>query len=56
MKWSCRNVPRLEDPALLRGDSQFVADIAIGSRSVRFVRSPVAAGRILNVKRPDVLH
>jgi carbon-monoxide dehydrogenase large subunit len=55
MKWSCRSVPRREDPALLRGDSQFVADIAIGSRSVRFVRSPVAAGRILSVKRPDVL-
>ena len=52
MKWVGRNVPRLEDPVLVRGDGRFVADIAIGAQAVRFVRSPVASGRIVSIHAP----
>jgi carbon-monoxide dehydrogenase large subunit len=52
MKWVGRNVPRLEDPVLVRGDGRFVADIAIGAQAVRFVRSPVASGRIVAIRAP----
>ena len=55
MNWIGRNVPRLEDPALIRGDGRFVADIAIGSRSVRFIRATLASGRITQIERPDTL-
>ena len=55
MTWIGRNVPRLEDPILVRGEGRFVADIAIGARAVRFVRSPLAAGRILEIQPPDTL-
>ena len=52
MSWVGRNVPRLEDPVLVRGDGNFVADIAIGAQAVRFVRSQVASGRILAIRKP----
>ena len=55
MTWIGRNVPRLEDLVLVRGDGRFVADIAAGARMVRFVRSPYAKGRITGVHLPDVL-
>ncbi len=51
--WIGRNVPRLEDPVLVRGEGRYVADIAIGARAVRFIRSPFANGRILEVQLPD---
>ena len=52
MNWVGRNVPRLEDPVLVRGDGRFVADIAVGAQVVRFVRSPVASGRIKAITAP----
>jgi carbon-monoxide dehydrogenase large subunit len=52
MSWVGRNVPRLEDPVLVRGDGRFVADLAIGAQAVRFVRSQVASGRILEIRKP----
>ncbi|MCP3476735.1 xanthine dehydrogenase family protein molybdopterin-binding subunit [Bradyrhizobium sp. CCGUVB1N3] len=53
MSWIGRSLPRLEDPALVKGAGNYVADVARGSASVRFVRSPVASGTILGVEKPD---
>ncbi len=55
MRWIGRNIPRLEDPTLVRGEGRYVADIAIGARSVCFLRSQVAKGRILSIERPEKL-
>jgi aerobic carbon-monoxide dehydrogenase large subunit len=52
MSWVGRSLPRLEDPTLVRGDGNYVADVARGAASVRFVRSPVASGTILNIEKP----
>jgi carbon-monoxide dehydrogenase large subunit len=52
MTWVGRAIERFEDPALLRGEGRFTADIAIGARAVRFLRSPVASGRILALAPP----
>jgi aerobic carbon-monoxide dehydrogenase large subunit len=52
MKWIGRAMRRLEDPALVRGRGCFTADLA-AAHHVRFVRSPVASGRILRVTAPD---
>ncbi|WP_431281496.1 xanthine dehydrogenase family protein molybdopterin-binding subunit [Humitalea sp. 24SJ18S-53] len=52
MNWVGRRLVRFEDPALLRGEGRYIADIAIGARAVRFVRSPVAAGRIVALRPP----
>jgi len=52
MKWVGRAIRRLEDPALVRGRGRFTADLA-AARFVRFVRSPVAAGRIVKIAAPD---
>ena len=53
MTWVGRRLPRLEDPALLRGEGRYVPDIAIGARAVRFVRSPFASGRIVAITAPE---
>jgi aerobic carbon-monoxide dehydrogenase large subunit len=37
---------------LLQGRGRYVADLAGGARAMRFVRSPVARGRILSIKVP----
>ncbi|HML07205.1 MAG TPA: xanthine dehydrogenase family protein molybdopterin-binding subunit [Xanthobacteraceae bacterium] len=50
--WVGRAIRRLEDPALLAGGGRFTADLPAAHR-VRFVRSPVAAGRIKAISRPD---
>jgi carbon-monoxide dehydrogenase large subunit len=53
--WSGRALPRLEDPAIVRGWGSYVADIAARNPAVahvRFVRSPVACGRIRSVTVP----
>ncbi len=55
MNWVGRRLPRTEDPPLLRGEGRYVADIAIGARVVRFLRSPVASGRILALRPPPDL-
>lgn len=52
MSWVGRRLPRYEDPVLLRGDGRYTADLARGSRVMRFVRSPVARGQILGVRVP----
>ncbi|HTZ35023.1 MAG TPA: xanthine dehydrogenase family protein molybdopterin-binding subunit, partial [Stellaceae bacterium] len=52
MTWVGRRLPRYEDPVLLRGEGRYVADLARGARAMRFVRSPVARGRILAVEAP----
>jgi carbon-monoxide dehydrogenase large subunit len=54
MNWTGRRLPRTEDPALLRGEGAFTADLAAGARAVRFIRSPFAAGRILSITAPDL--
>lgn len=51
--WIGRSLPRLEDPTLVRGAGNYVADIARGAASVRFVRSPVASGNILGIEKPE---
>jgi carbon-monoxide dehydrogenase large subunit len=50
--WVGRAIRRLEDPALVAGRGRFTADLPAAHR-VRFVRSPVAAGRINKITAPD---
>jgi carbon-monoxide dehydrogenase large subunit len=52
MRWVGRPLRRYEDPLLLQGRGRYTADLAHGARALRFVRSPVARGRILGVKGP----
>jgi len=52
LKWVGRAIRRLEDPALITGQGRFTADLA-AAHWVRFVRSPVAAGKIQSVKAPE---
>src|SRR5215468_381120 len=52
MRWVGRPLPRYEDPVLLRGRGGYTADLAQGARTLRFLRSPVARGRILTVNAP----
>jgi len=52
MNWIGRSLPRLEDPTLLRGGGSYVADRIGKAAAVRFVRSPVARGAILNIEIP----
>ncbi len=52
MKWVGRAMRRLEDPALVTGRGRFTADLA-AAHYVRFVRSPVASGRIVRIAAPD---
>ena len=51
MTWVGRAIRRLEDPALIRGQGRFTADVP-ATHWVRFVRSPVAAGKLRNVGAP----
>ena len=51
MTWVGRAIRRLEDPALVTGRGRFTADLA-AAHHLRFVRSPVAAGRIVRVSAP----
>ncbi|WP_315836304.1 xanthine dehydrogenase family protein molybdopterin-binding subunit [Bradyrhizobium prioriisuperbiae] len=52
MNWIGRSLPRLEDPALLKGGGSYVADRISGAAAVRFVRSPIARGTILAIEIP----
>jgi len=52
MNWIGRSLPRLEDPTLLKGGGSYVADRIGKAAAVRFVRSPVARGRILDIEIP----
>jgi carbon-monoxide dehydrogenase large subunit len=49
--WVGRAIRRLEDPALVSGQGRFTADLP-AMNWVRFVRSPVAAGRIVRIDAP----
>jgi aerobic carbon-monoxide dehydrogenase large subunit len=51
MTWVGRAIRRLEDPALIAGQGRFTADLP-ATHSVRFVRSPVAAGKLADVRAP----
>ena len=52
MKWVGRAIRRLEDPALVTGRGRFTADLA-ATYWLRFVRSPVASGRIIDISAPE---
>jgi carbon-monoxide dehydrogenase large subunit len=52
MTWVGRAIRRLEDPALLQGQGRFTADLR-AAHWVRFVRSPVAAGKIERIGVPE---
>jgi len=52
VRWVGRSLPRYEDPVLLRGRGRYTADLARGACVLRFVRSPVARGRIIEVNAP----
>src|SRR6266849_7907551 len=49
--WVGRSLRRVEDPALVTGQGRFTADLP-AALSVRFVRSAVAAGRIVRITTP----
>jgi len=51
MTWVGRAIRRLEDPALVTGRGRFTADLA-AVHWLRFVRSPVAAGKIAKIEAP----
>jgi carbon-monoxide dehydrogenase large subunit len=51
LKWVGRAIRRLEDPALVTGRGRFTADLA-AAHWLRFVRSPVAAGKIKKIEAP----
>ncbi len=51
MTWVGRAIRRLEDPALITGQGRFTADLP-ATHWVRFVRSPVAAGKIKRIDCP----
>jgi aerobic carbon-monoxide dehydrogenase large subunit len=51
MTWVGRAIRRLEDPALVTGRGRFTADLP-AAHWVRFVRSPVASGRIVAIEAP----
>jgi aerobic carbon-monoxide dehydrogenase large subunit len=55
VRWVGRALPRYEDPVLLQGRGRYTADLVKGGRILRFVRSPVARGRIIAVKAPPEL-
>ena len=55
MKWVGRAIRRLEDPTLVAGRGRFTGDLN-AAHWVRFVRSPVASGRIVGITGPDEAH
>jgi len=50
-QWTGRSIRRVEDKTLVTGDGRFTADLP-AEKWVRFVRSPVACGRIKHVTTP----
>ena len=52
LKWVGRAIRRVEDPALITGQGRFTADLP-AAHWVRFVRSPVAAGRLRRIDKPE---
>ncbi|UPK74970.1 xanthine dehydrogenase family protein molybdopterin-binding subunit [Nocardioidaceae bacterium SCSIO 66511] len=55
-QWVGNRLPRREDPRMLRGSGQFVDDIADPhAYHAAFVRSPIAAGRLLSIDATEAL-
>jgi aerobic carbon-monoxide dehydrogenase large subunit len=52
MTWVGRAIRRLEDPALIKGQGRFTGDLS-AVHWVRFVRSPVASGKLSKVSAPE---
>ncbi len=52
MTWVGRAIRRVEDPALITGRGRFTHDLP-AAHWVRFVRSPLAAGKIRKIAAPD---
>ena len=50
--WVGRSIRRVEDPTLVTGQGRFTGDLP-AARWVRFVRSSVAAGRIVRIAAPE---
>src|SRR4051812_31770220 len=50
--WVGRSIRRVEDPTLVTGQGRFTGDLS-AARWVRFVRSAVAAGRIVRIAAPE---
>jgi aerobic carbon-monoxide dehydrogenase large subunit len=50
--WVGRAIRRLEDPTLVAGNGRFTGDLPAACW-VRFVRSPVASGRVIRVAAPE---
>jgi carbon-monoxide dehydrogenase large subunit len=50
--WTGRPITRFEDLSLLRGEGNFTADLP-SPKYMRFVRSPIAAGRIESCVAPE---
>jgi carbon-monoxide dehydrogenase large subunit len=50
--WTGRPITRFEDNSLLRGEGNFTADLP-SPKYMRFVRSPIAAGRIESCVAPE---
>src|SRR5438093_4159413 len=50
--WVGRSILRVEDPSLVTGQGRFTGDLP-AALWVRFVRSPVASGRIVRITPPD---
>src|SRR6202030_1773598 len=50
--WVGRSIRRVEDPTLVTGQGRFTGNLP-AAKWVRFVRSPVAAGRITRVAVPN---
>jgi aerobic carbon-monoxide dehydrogenase large subunit len=51
MRWVGRSLRRVEDPSLVTGQGRFTADLP-AALWVRFIRSPVASGRIARIVAP----
>ncbi len=51
LKWVGRSIRRLEDPALVTGRGRFTHDLK-SAHWLRFVRSPLAAGKIKKIAVP----
>src|SRR5262245_31249530 len=51
LMWVGRAIRRLEDPALITGQGRFTGDLP-AAHWVRFVRSTVAAGKLIGIRAP----
>jgi len=51
LKWVGRAIRRLEDPVLVTGRGRYTSDLP-AQHYVRFIRSPIACGRIVRITAP----